>query len=549
MKPTGSNCVATLYHGDVRDVLARLPAESIHMVCTSPPYWGLRDYSLLPSVWGGDPHCAHQWGNGIPSPGSRTVDSKESSGLEGAPNQMRDAMPQSAYCHCGAWCGTLGLEPTPDLFVEHIVDVFREVWRVLRTDGTCWVNLGDSYAGSWGNFGAREGNQRSRISEHWHRGAYENADNGYRDKPPTADAPGLKPKDLVMMPARVALALQAEGWWLRSAIIWDKPNPMPESVRDRPTTAHEYIWLLSKSGTSTYWTHRDLPGTRTTPLPDYRWTDRATGIEYQTKPLDWSDDLIDCPDCGGAGEITYTSGQASLFDGPPTLVKICARCNHADAETPGQIRRWKRVNLWRGHDYFYDADAVRDFSGDGWHSDKFAAKAPERHAGENRTVPGAQQAAGANARSVWHIATKGFSEAHFATFPEELPRRCILAGTSERGVCAQCGAPWERMVERTGHVNQREPAHAVNNCPTKTDSTGWAPVTRPMSQWQPSCACDAATVPATVLDPFAGSGTTLAVAQKLGRHSIGIDLSADYLKLAAKRIGAVSLPLPLGGNP
>ena len=103
-------------------------------------------------------------------------------------------------------------------------------------------------------------------------------------------------------------------------------------------------------------------------------------------------------------------------------------------------------------------------------------------------------------------------------------------------------------MERTGHVNQREPAHAVNDCPTKTDSTGWAPVTRPTSQWQPTCACDASVVPATILDPFISSGTTAVAAQKLGRRAVGIDASEEYLRLAIKRVEAVSLPLPLGGG-
>jgi len=170
----------TVYHGDARAVMAEMEPESVHCVVTSPPYWGLRDY--------------------------------------GAPGQ-------------------LGLEATPEEYVENMVAVFREVRRVLRSDGTVWLNLGDSYA------------------------------NGGSDRPGSADGPdvrphdrvnrrpgiakpavrNLKPKDLVGIPWRVAFALQADGWYLRSDIIWSKPNPMPESVTDRPTKAHEYLFLLSKS--------------------------------------------------------------------------------------------------------------------------------------------------------------------------------------------------------------------------------------------------------------------------------------------------------------
>jgi DNA modification methylase len=166
-----------------------LADQSVQCVVTSPPYWGLRDYGIG---------------------------------------------------------GQLGLEPTPEEYVANMVAVFREVWRVLRDDGTLWLNLGDSYAGSWGNYGARNGEQRSRIAERWHRPGYEDPRQGWEGLPPTANVPGCKPKDLVGIPWRVAFALQADGWYLRSDIIWSKPNPMPESVTDRPTKSHEYVFLLTK---------------------------------------------------------------------------------------------------------------------------------------------------------------------------------------------------------------------------------------------------------------------------------------------------------------
>ena len=167
----------TILQGDALAVLMTLPSESAPACCTSPPYWGLRDYG---------------------------VD------------------------------GQIGLEPTPALFVQHLVEIFREVRRVLRRDGTCWINLGDSYAGSGeGGGGNRKGNEHGQH------------DGMVGKRPKVAGC--LKPKDLIGIPWRVAFALQADGWWLRSDIIWHKPNPMPESVTDRPTKAHEYIFLLSKS--------------------------------------------------------------------------------------------------------------------------------------------------------------------------------------------------------------------------------------------------------------------------------------------------------------
>jgi DNA modification methylase len=165
-----------LHLGDSLEIAKTLETGSVQTIVTSPPYWGLRDYGVA---------------------------------------------------------GQLGLERTPEEYVCHLVELFRELRRVLRDDGTLWLNLGDSYAGSWGSM------------SHDLSGAAKRA--GMNGRPVTTNVNGLKSKDLVGIPWRVAFALQADGWYLRSDIIWHKPNPMPESVTDRPTKAHEYIFLLSKS--------------------------------------------------------------------------------------------------------------------------------------------------------------------------------------------------------------------------------------------------------------------------------------------------------------
>ena len=175
----------TILCGDVLDMLATVPDGIVQCCVTSPPYWGLRSY----------------------------LDNDD-------PDKPLE----------------MGLEPTPEQYVEKMVAVFREVKRVLRDDGTLWLNLGDSYAGHHGNKRVPDDKAPSNKP-----GYVENM------RATTAGISGLKPKDLVGIPWRVAFALQADGWWLRSDIIWHKPNPMPESVRDRPTKSHEYIFLLSKS--------------------------------------------------------------------------------------------------------------------------------------------------------------------------------------------------------------------------------------------------------------------------------------------------------------
>lgn len=244
MQPYYDEDGITIYNGDCRAVLPQLPAGSVHCCVTSPPYWGLRDYGT--GTWeGGDEGCDH----------SRMV----SSGSSTLKNDGRPAE-QVGWCDadyagktfkyrdvCGK-CGArridsqIGLESSLDEYVATMVEVFRQVRRVLRDDGTLWLNLGDAYA-----------SQGARVHGGWNGDSYDGGNNPQRivgqkmGAPMDLKAAGLKPKDLCGIPWRVAFALQADGWYLRQDIIWHKPNPMPESVTDRCTKAHEYVFLLSKS--------------------------------------------------------------------------------------------------------------------------------------------------------------------------------------------------------------------------------------------------------------------------------------------------------------
>ena len=200
--------------GDCRDVLRSLPAESVHCAVTSPPYFGLRDYGMA---------------------------------------------------------GQIGLEPTPAAFVDEMVAVFREVRRVLRDDGTLWLNLGDSY------------NNRTKVRTSSHQPSLNGftddnwAERAARGGVRMSNGMGVKEKDLLMIPARVALALQADGWWLRSDIIWHKPNPMPESVTDRPTSSHEHVFLLAKSERYLFDADAVAEGLRTDPKERYEERAKITG--------------------------------------------------------------------------------------------------------------------------------------------------------------------------------------------------------------------------------------------------------------------------------
>lgn len=224
----------TIHQGDAATVLATLPADSVDCIVTSPPYWGLRDYGTATWV-GGDEYCSH-----IPEVTGRAL--RPAGGLEGGKAHVDAGTVKGGDCgRCGAVRedGQLGLEATPEEYVANLVAVFSELRRVLKPSGTCWLNLGDSYATGGGAVGRAPGG--GDQGERFIRAGMINT------QPNRMPIPGLKPKDLVGIPWRVAFALQADGWWLRSDIIWAKPNPMPESVTDRPTKAHEYLFLLTKS--------------------------------------------------------------------------------------------------------------------------------------------------------------------------------------------------------------------------------------------------------------------------------------------------------------
>lgn len=393
--------------GDVKDKLAEIPDGTVQCVVTSPPYFGLRSY--LP-----DTHKDKQ--------------------LE------------------------IGLESTPELYVQNMVEVFREVHRVLRDDGTLWLNLGDSYAGS-----GKAGNNPEYQRRHTQFGQKERKER--LGVPVPARAIGYKPKDLIPIPWLVAIALQKDGWWLRSGIPWLKNSAMPESVTDRPSSALEYFFLLSKS-----------------------------------KKYFYDAEAIRIPGAVPAG-TRAAKGSAERAS------------QHGVNARPPDYKIYSGTRNRRNTDWFMES--IKDILD-----------------GKNGTLlhdeNGLPVAIFCNPQP--------YPEAHFATFSPRLITPMVLAGASPQA-CEVCGAPWKRVQEKTGHINKRELAYVPNNSPTKTDSTGWKPTTRATNIWQPTCTCDnKGTGRCIVLDPFAGSGTTLWVAEHYGRDSIGIELSPEYVKLIEKRM-------------
>jgi len=378
-----------LHRGDCLEVLRTLPDASVHMCCTSPPFYGLRAY---------------------------LDDDHDDKHLE------------------------IGLEETPDEWVARLVAVFREVRRVLRDDGTCWIEIGDSFSSGTG---------RSYHRDYMDGGATTASDLHQPTPRFKPEDIGVKHKDLLGQPWLLAFALRADGWYLRSEIIWARPNPMPESVTDRPTKSHSTVFLLTK------------------------------------KPR-----------------------------------------------------------------YFYDADAIRSpHQHDGRKVDHVKGTDMSH---QHRDGPRWPDNGGANARSVWTIPTQPTPFAHFATWPEKLCSRMILAGTSEKGCCPECGAPWERTTEKdvTNPGNRTNNGKYDGSIAERRGFEARREVSVATTGWQPTCECllpfegyaeEAGLPPCTVLDPFGGSGTTALVARNLGRHSILIELSSEYADLAAKRLSQLSL--------
>lgn len=354
--------MVTLLHGDCRELLPTLPPASVQCVVTSPPYWGLRDYGT--AEWdGGDPECLHTY--------DRSMGGRASTLGGGTETQSRASVYRSTCGKCGAQRidRQIGLEQTPTEYVDTLVNVFDSVWRVLKDNGTLWLNLGDSYAGSWGAMSYAKGDVAARRF---------GGDNKTIARPVTSRLSGdLKNKDLVGIPWMVAFALRSAGWYLRCDVVWHKPNPMPESVTDRPTRAHEYLFLLSKS--EKYYYDAEAikePAVNGDPNAGHRpQTQRAIELAREKGLTQEHIDAIRAAGLTDAGKNAITQNGTG---------NNTERVQQLAAEAKAALGGYYREFLLR---------TTR------------------------------------NRRSVWTISTTPYTGAHFATFPEKLIEPCILASS------------------------------------------------------------------------------------------------------------------------
>jgi len=517
-----------IIQGDSLTVLKTLPDESVNCCVTSPPYWGLRDYGIEPIIWDGVEGCEHDFSIETKAGDIRFRGVNSIVGSERNPEVWKGNGKGNFCSKCGAWLGSLGLEPTFELYIKHLCDIFNEVKRVLRKDGTCWVNIGDSYGGFQGkNAGWPDSKTRAKV--------------------PQQLKPKQYAKSLLDIPYRFSIEMTNRGWIKRNTIIWHKPNCMPSSAKDRFTVDFEYIYFFVKS--KKYWFEQVFE--------EYKY------------PLDrW----------GGI----YTDGNVPN-----------SKYLKEDID-PAQIT--KRPRSFRPNNQ------------------------------------------GRNKRAVWTISTKPFSEAYFATFPEDLIEPMIQAGCP-RYVCKKCGKAREKIYEPSeeymGYVNyapyrniidlkifgeyirkarekmkltrnQVEDLLGTNtalawwegrkyygemqyqlpnpdnykklkdilNLDDKYDKAiltifkktkeGWvnrSTNSNPLVEGNrkggksltasyktiglTDCHCNAGFEGGVVLDPFGGAMTTCVVAKKQGKRYIAIELKSEYIKMGQKRLDKTPYPMLL----
>lgn len=533
--------------GDCREGLRSLPSDSVHCCVTSPPYWGLRDYGIPASIWGGDQACVHRWGDVLRSAGANSVPGPNGQGGKNGYGSRNTTKEAGNFCtECGAWSGAFGLEPDYRMFVANAVDVFREVRRVLRPDGVLWVNLGDSYAtgGGAGEQGAGErvGRRHTQESLGGNRGRRQVGDG----KNPNAGIPtlgpnrypqhGLKPKDLAGIPWRVALALQDDGWWLRQDVIWAKPNPMPESVTDRCTKSHEYFFMLTKSERY-HWDAEAIaePLTEVSVRRLAQNTDEQHGSERAMQ---------------GGGKRTMKavkkkSGnlqrKAASERGVPDRGFVSNQAGSVPWEGDSRNKR----SVWTVGTQGFDGEFCRAcrtfFTGDALLALRVAVAAnPDGAKKKTRHC-----SCGSTDRWL----------SHFATFPPALIEPCVGSSSSEAGCCAECGAPRVRVSEPTpeyaralgkgyhGHADDggkgMMQTRGTNRQNALRDDHGISGKQMVTTGWRQTCSCAGGGVaPCTVLDPFGGAGTTGLVADRMHRDAILIEVNADYAEMARQRIHA-----------
>jgi DNA modification methylase len=551
--------INTIILGHASNVLPKLPSESVNCVVTSPPYWNLRDYGIEPVIWDEDKNCKHEWGN-------KTITLKHKSGETnpGKESWFKDkgASDDKGNCFCikcGAWKGSLGLEPTFELYIKHLCDIFDEVKRVLRKDGTCWVNIGDSYGGTQGK------------NAGW-------PDNKTRAKVPQQLKPKQYAKSLLDIPYRFSIEMTNRGWIKRNTIIWWKPNCMPSSSPDRFTVDFEYLFYFIKNNKTLFWTNeKTLECVNKKPLgikgiegKDWEWRDcpkcLGTGFnqEWKVKDKDWAKIKSLHGECEKQGRRIHLGLRNKI---PEKQKEICPRCKG--------LKKVK-YSFWTGHDYWFEQQFEEyapatlprmdrgvninkwTFGADGQTPHNLSQPRLNKKRGYKTKQPdkGTQHPQyhgkdinygkqGRNKRCVWIIPTQPFPEAHFAVYPEGLIEIPIKAGCPEF-ICKKCGKARVKIFKEAtggtkGHSWHDHSADMKKGNVKKQTGSEYNTYKRGNFIGYSDCGCDHSDGwdSGIVLDPFIGSGTTALVALKQRKRFIGIEIKQEYIDMSYKRIAKV----------
>jgi len=494
--------------------------------------WALRDYQLEPKVWDGNENCEHKWSGKL-----KTLSHKSGETNPGKEGWFKDKGASddrgNQFCSkCGAWKGSLGLEPTFDLYIKHLCDIFDEVKRVLKKTGTCWVNMGDTYNSHFAkskNVGGFDGKQMRKNQ------AYSNSRIiGKRGVE-------LPDKCLLQIPSRFAIEMCNRGWILRNVVIWHKPNCMPSSVKDRFTVNWEYVFFFVKSSTPQYWVN-----SKTGQITD-KQPKGTQGIEG----VDWG--WVEHSACKGkgCGNKRCVNGKikSSLWEGRDYWFETQYEPWGNDEREAGIIRAKKYGYDGKGtyQDWYNNRRKKTD-----WVSgNKNIKKGMYASRGQSQNKPPLIHPLGRNKRSVWKIPTQAMKEAHFAVYPEKLCETPIKAGCPEF-ICKKCGKARERIDKVEYQPYKTGAKSQVKTSPNDKGDLRQGCV-RPQqmkygrankivtNKGYTDCGCNAGWRPGIVLDPFLGSGTTAVVAKKLGRHYLGIELNPEYIKIAEKRLAQQQL--------
>ncbi len=474
-----------VWNGDTRKFRDNLPSNSVHVLVTSPPYHGLRNYGLPPDDFETDPKCDHEWGETkIISTGRNDMVNAESSTIftsnspkwekanekEGYDTNVLDT---GRICKkCKGWRGCLGGEEFVEDFCRHLAMTFDGDRRVLRDDGIMLVNMGYAY-----------------------------------DDIELVDVPGILKDEM-----------KKRGWVHIKQIIWEKTSFMPEPGHTRPVSSYEAIHFFVKNKDTSYWFHSGWPGLReprggrrSKPDPDYIYIDKLGKFETTLKePSNWK-------------ALKIQPGEADE--------------EHEAAGVKVGHKRWKRRNMWQGKRYYYDWFGVREKGKEP--AGKVLAKSSPERAAEgmvNSTPTGGRVSTGShNMRDVWTFSPGRNTDSHFAVFPEELPRRAIHMGSSPKGACADCGAPYERILHNL-NANQHDRDFTPNvkgfAMVPKDYEFGYATL-----GWSKTCSCKTDKIkPCVVMEPYLGSGTTAWVAEAEGRAWLGCELNPEFAEMAERNI-------------